>query len=196
MPQPVVLESLEAYRPLACGITASGPCFFGGGVLPDGVHRGVVSEGAELAVIGAPGIASLQALVHGSGGQVIQVGAGVGDAARRCNHGEELAELCGGGARGEDEDVLPPAQRMVGRGILDVGGVVEQCVAFHANVGRFVLAQAFHARSAGCGDGGTPFGAFQAPAAGVDRDAAVHDGDEVGIGEEVEGGSGPGPVYA
>ena len=85
---------------------------------------------------------------------------------------------------------------MIGREALDVGGVVEQSVPFHGNVSRVVLAQAFHARTARCGNVGTPVGALQTPTARIDRDSTVHDGDEVGVGEEVECGARPGPVNA
>jgi hypothetical protein len=109
---------------------------------------------------------------------------------------QELVELRGGSARGEDGDVFLSARWMICREALDVGGVVEQSVALRGNVGGVVLAEALQARPAGCADVGAPFRALQAPAAGVNRDAAVHDWDEVGVGEEVEGGAGPGPVDA
>ncbi|ELP69128.1 hypothetical protein STRTUCAR8_08225 [Streptomyces turgidiscabies Car8] len=78
----VVHGSPEAYRPPACGLAASVTRLFSS-VMParDG-HGCVIAENAEAAVVGAFRRTAFEAAVDAAGGQVIQVRAGVGDAAR------------------------------------------------------------------------------------------------------------------
>ena len=69
--------------------------------------------------------------------------------------------------------------------------------AFDGNEAGVVLAEALQAASAGGGDVCPPLGAAHgAVRVGVDEDAAVDDGDEVGIRDKVEYCAGPGPVDA
>lgn len=194
--QEIIDSAPSAKRPAAYGKTTSSAGLIGGQVPSRDDDGSVVTEPSQHAVIGAARLAAVLTAIEGASGQVVQVGASVGDPARRGRHGDELVQLRGRGTSGEDEDVLLAAQRMVGRQAGDVGGVVERAVAFGADVGGIVLAQAFHAGAAGGGDVGAPFCAAQASAAGIDRDTAVDDGNEVGVGEKVEDGARPGPVDA
>jgi hypothetical protein len=61
----------------------------------------------------AVGEAPVSVAVEGAGGEVVQVGADVANAAGGDHRGEQLERLAGGGGGGEREDVLVAPQGVV-----------------------------------------------------------------------------------
>jgi hypothetical protein len=103
--------------------------------MSDGMMSGnpqpvVIAGGEQVGGVGAVGVAAIQAVIDSSRGEVVQLGADVGDTARRRNGSYEFQDLARGSGHREWEDVLVAAQGVVAVEASDVRRVIEQAGPF------------------------------------------------------------------
>jgi hypothetical protein len=108
-PEQVIQHPRESDGGSLLGSAPGGADSVSGGVFSGDVEGLQVGEPGERFGVRASGLAAIGAAVEGSGGEVVQVGAGVADASRPDDGSEEVERLAGGCSGGEWEDVLVAA---------------------------------------------------------------------------------------